>query len=85
MANFAAACREANAEISVWSIPVPGSADSEYVYGEIIHDLSEGPPSGDQTLSLLIDDENGTVIKLDLSRMSEVSVFPGQVSMRFFF
>lgn len=28
----------------------------------------------------MIDDEAGTLIKLDLSRLPEVTVFPGQVS-----
>ncbi|ETN83590.1 DNA polymerase epsilon subunit B [Necator americanus] len=79
MANFAAACREANPEISDWSIPVAGSTDSEYVYGEIIRDISEELPLSDQTVSLMMDDEAGTVMKLDLSHLPEVSVFPGQL------
>ncbi|RCN40579.1 DNA polymerase epsilon subunit B [Ancylostoma caninum] len=79
MADFAAACREANPEITGWSIPVAGSTDSEYVYGEIIRDVWEELPISDQTVSLMIDDEAGTLIKLDLSRLSEVTVFPGQL------
>ncbi|KHJ86185.1 DNA polymerase epsilon subunit B [Oesophagostomum dentatum] len=79
MAKFASACCDANPEISNWSVPVPGSTDSEYVYGEIIQDLEGGLATSDQTVSLLMDDDNGTVLKLDLSHLPEVSVFPGQL------
>ncbi|CAJ0597970.1 unnamed protein product [Cylicocyclus nassatus] len=79
MSVFAAACCDQNPEITGWSIPVKNSTELEYVYGEIIHDLTESSATGDKTLSLLMDDENGTVIELDFTRLNEVSVFPGQL------
>ncbi|VDM59088.1 unnamed protein product [Angiostrongylus costaricensis] len=77
LASFAARCRQANSEISSWSIPVPGSSSSEHVYGEIVRDLSEDLPLSDQCVSLMMDDEAGTVIKLDLSRLPEVVALLG--------
>ncbi|VDL85048.1 unnamed protein product [Nippostrongylus brasiliensis] len=41
----------------------------------VIDDL----PLSDESVSLLMDDEGGSVIKLDLSALPEVSVFPGQL------
>ncbi|KAK6052377.1 DNA polymerase alpha subunit B [Cooperia oncophora] len=79
MAKFAAQCREANPEISEWSTPLAGSSDSDFVYGEIVRSISEDMPLSDHTASLLLDDERGTVVKLDLSRLPEVSVYPGQL------
>lgn len=53
--------------------------DAEYVYGEIVRSVAEDLHLSDETASLLLDDEAGTVIKLDLSRLPEISIFPGQV------
>ncbi|PIO72723.1 DNA polymerase epsilon subunit B [Teladorsagia circumcincta] len=79
MAQFATQCREANPEISEWSTPVPGSSESDFVYGEIVRSALEDIPLSDQTASLMMDDERGSVIKLDLSRLPEISIFPGQM------
>lgn len=79
MAAFAGLCREANPEITDWSTPVAGSSDAEYVYGEIVRSVAEDLHLSDETASLLLDDEAGTVIKLDLSRLPEISIFPGQL------
>ncbi|WKY02187.1 hypothetical protein Q1695_015867 [Nippostrongylus brasiliensis] len=79
MATFAKYCREANPEISEWTVPVPGSSNVEYIYGEVVRSVSEDLPLSDESVSLLMDDEGGSVIKLDLSALPEVSVFPGQL------
>ncbi|KAK6052376.1 hypothetical protein COOONC_10118, partial [Cooperia oncophora] len=84
MAKFAAQCREANPEISEWSTPLAGSSVVIRVYiftslhkcpqirefrtMEIVRSISEDMPLSDHTASLLLDDERGTVVKLDLSR-----------------
>nr|CDJ89005.1 DNA polymerase alpha and DNA polymerase alpha epsilon domain containing protein [Haemonchus contortus] len=79
MARFAALCCEANQEISEWSTPIAGSTDSLYVYGEIVRNAPGDVPLSDQSASLLMNDEAGTVIKLDLSRLPEVTIYPGQL------
>ncbi|KAK6022549.1 DNA polymerase epsilon subunit B [Ostertagia ostertagi] len=79
MAQFATQCREANPEISEWSTPVPGSSGSDFVYGQIVRSISEDVPLSDRTASLLMDDERGTVIQLDLSRLPEIGIYPGQL------
>ncbi|VDO04943.1 unnamed protein product [Haemonchus placei] len=53
--------------------------DSLFVYGEIVRNAPGDVPLSDQSASLLMNDEAGTVIKLDLSRLPEVTIYPGQV------
>ncbi|KAJ1360952.1 hypothetical protein KIN20_020085 [Parelaphostrongylus tenuis] len=79
LASFASRCRQANPQVPSWSVPVPGSSSSEYVYGEIVRDLLDDLQLSDQCVSLLMDDEAGTVIELDLTRLPEVTIFPGQM------
>ncbi|KJH50289.1 DNA polymerase epsilon subunit B [Dictyocaulus viviparus] len=79
MTNFGARCRQANPEISNWSVPVSGSTGCEYVYGEIVKEISEDILLSDQSVSLLVDNELGSVIKLDLTRLPEITIFPGQM------
>ncbi|CAB3403058.1 unnamed protein product [Caenorhabditis bovis] len=80
--EIAKSYREAYPEITDWGNPLAPAVESVFTYGQIFHDdeAKDNERFGENNVSLMIDDDDGSMIRLDLSRLSDdVSMFPGQI------
>ncbi|KAF1762251.1 hypothetical protein GCK72_010513 [Caenorhabditis remanei] len=68
-------------EIADWGNPLIPSVDIVYTYGQVVHDeTKDNEKFGENSVALMINDEDGTMIRLDLSKITEdVTLFPGQI------
>uniref|UniRef100_A0A1I7X8Q2 ThiF domain-containing protein n=1 Tax=Heterorhabditis bacteriophora TaxID=37862 RepID=A0A1I7X8Q2_HETBA len=69
----------ANPDVNQWSFPTNTTCETVFIYGEVLSDMNENLPMGDTTISLLLNKEDISIIRLDLSQLPEISLFPGQV------
>lgn len=81
MSEVARQLQEANEEITDWGNPLIPSVDIVYTYGQIVHDdTKENEKFGEHSVALMINDEDGTLVRLDLTKVTDdVTLFPGQI------
>ncbi|CAO4369295.1 unnamed protein product [Caenorhabditis nigoni] len=81
MSEFAKRLQATNEEIADWGNPLAPSVDFVYTYGQIVHDdTRDNEKFGENSVALMINDEDGTMIRLNFSKVTEdVTLFPGQI------
>ncbi|CAO4369371.1 unnamed protein product [Caenorhabditis nigoni] len=81
MSEFAKRLQATNEEITEWGNPLALSVDFVYTYGQIVHDdTRDNEKFGENSVALMINDEDGTMIRLNFSKVTEdVTLFPGQI------
>lgn len=81
MSEVANRLQETFEEIADWGNPLIPSVDIVYTYGQVIHDeTKENEKFGEHSVALMTNDEDGTMVRLDLSKVTDdVTLFPGQI------
>ncbi|CAA83467.2 DNA polymerase alpha subunit B [Caenorhabditis elegans] len=81
MADIAHRIQKSFEEIVDWGNPSIPSVDVVYTYGQVIHDeTKDNEKFGEHSVALMINDEDGTMIRMDFSKMTEdITLFPGQI------
>lgn len=81
MADFAQLLQKTFEEIADWGNPLIPSVDIVYTYGQVVHDeTKDNDKFGENSVALMINDEDGTIVRLDLSKITDdVTIFPGQI------
>ncbi|PAV73916.1 hypothetical protein WR25_07719 isoform J [Diploscapter pachys] len=80
MTKMANIFKEQYPEITEWHNAAIISPESVFVYGEVVNDIWEGQPFGEgNPATLLVDDENGSLVKLDLTNIKDFCLFSGMI------
>ncbi|CAI2348237.1 unnamed protein product [Caenorhabditis sp. 36 PRJEB53466] len=80
MGDFAQLLQNTFEEIVDWGNPLIPSVDAVFTYGQIVHDESKDNKFGEHSVALMINDEDGTLVHLNVSKMTaEFTFFPGQI------
>ncbi|CAD6187787.1 unnamed protein product [Caenorhabditis auriculariae] len=77
-AKMAQVYRDHYPEIQEWGNVKQITEEPVFIYGEIMRDAAEGLPLGERTALLMLDDDEGSDVRLDLSNAGDVAIFLGQ-------
>uniref|UniRef100_A0A1I7TMK5 DNA polymerase alpha subunit B n=1 Tax=Caenorhabditis tropicalis TaxID=1561998 RepID=A0A1I7TMK5_9PELO len=81
MSEIAYSLQKSFEEIADWGNPLIPSVDLVYTYGQVVYDETrENGKFGEHSAALMINDEDGTMVRLDLSNVTDdITLFPGQI------